>query len=284
MKKILTALITPFDENGNVDDTALICLVKDQIKKGVDGFVICGTTGEAATLSKQERLHVLDTVIECNQGRVELWYGCGTNNTQTTIEALKEVEEKAIQGVLLVVPYYNRPNQTGLCQHFEKAAHSTKHAVMLYNVPKRCGVGLELKSICYLIEHCANIKALKHASCDLTLIKELHAIYPSFQVYSGEDSLVKEGIACGMCGIVSVMSHIILPNMRELLMGKEAAGTICKEFAALCFCDASPAPVKYMLYRKGFCTPKVRLPLVEIDAEKQRFIDQWLQKNDNLLS
>ena len=85
MKKILTALITPFDENGNVDDTALICLVEDQIKKGVDGFVICGTTGEAATLSKQERLHVLDMVIECNQGRVELWYGCGTNNTYSNL-------------------------------------------------------------------------------------------------------------------------------------------------------------------------------------------------------
>ncbi|MGX8834370.1 4-hydroxy-tetrahydrodipicolinate synthase [Amedibacillus sp. YH-ame6] len=286
MQEIMTALITPFKKHDEIDFDALGYLVEEQISQGCDGLIVCGTTAEVPTLTRTEKVQILDFVIERAQHRVPIWYGCGSNCTRLAIENCLEVENRDIAGVLLVTPYYNRPTQQGLYEHFKKISQCIHHSIMLYNIPSRTGCTLECDTLLRLLDECPNIVALKHASKDLDLVKCVMKQYPKFRVYSGEDGYFVESFEAGAMGVVSVMSHMILPQMKSYIEGgcqDEELGNMLYECAEKTFCEASPSPVKYMLCRKGVCKNVLRLPMVPISYGKEFMLDAWMAENDTFL-
>lgn len=283
MNKVMVALITPFTKDNKVDFRALDTLVARLLKEGVDGFIVCGTTAETPTLTKHERFTILRHVIKKNRKRAEIWFGCGSNDTQTTIETCKEAEKEDISGVLLVTPYYNRPSQEGLYQHFHMIASAIHCPIMLYNIPSRTGVAITFDTISRLVREHSNITALKHASHDLEDIRKLKKVYPDFHVYSGEDNYFDEGFDAGMDGIISVMGHVFLPQMKAFIQDGRRSLTLLKELyeaASYTFMEPSPAPVKYMLYERGECENIVRLPMTPLSNEGMIKFHSWVARSD----
>ena len=282
MKQCMVALITPFHEYGGIDYVALGKLVKRLLKEGCDGFVVCGTTAETATLTLAERKQILRFVISLVKGRVPIYYGCGSNDTETTIAACKAVEDQAIDGVLLVTPYYNKPSQEGLYRHFYTIAKAIRQPIMLYQVPSRCGVSMSADTIIRLAKDCKQIVALKYASHDLELIETVLQ-QTDLIVYSGEDGQLLEGLEAGMQGIISVSGHLILPQIKQFMQQYEnnhidvALHRIIKDTAKYLFLECSPAPVKYVLSTRNECENVLRLPLVSISEDNKQYIDSFLQ-------
>lgn len=283
MSSVMVALITPFTKDYKVDYKALDALVSRLLKEDVDGFIVCGTTAETPTLSKHERYTILRHVIKKTKKRAEIWFGCGTNSTQSAIEACKEAEKEDITGVLLVTPYYNRPSQEGMYQHFHAIASSIHCPIMLYNIPSRTGVNLSYETIAALLCEHSNITALKHASHDLDDMCKLKQQYPAFCIYSGEDSFFDEGLDIGMDGLVSVMGHVFLPQMKAYIQDGRRNLILLKqlyEAAKYTFIEPSPAPIKYMLYQRGECENVLRLPLVALSETGMDKFHKWLSKSD----
>lgn len=286
MQELMTALITPFDAYGEIDYKALALLVDEQLEDGCDGFIVCGTTAETPTLNMEERMKILDLVIEKVKGRAQIWYGCGTNYTAGSIRAVQQVENKAITGVLLVTPYYNRPSQSGIYEHFKTIAQHTIADIMLYNIPSRCGSELHEETLDALLCECPNIKALKHAAKNLDLCTHILASHPEFRIYSGEDGFFNEGFDAGMSGLVSVMSHVAMKTLRSYVDGErvdEVLKAKLAECAAMTFIESSPSPVKYMMACAGRCENTLRLPLVPLSQKNREILDAWMAENDNLL-
>jgi len=280
--KIMSALITPFQKDGSIDYDALGALIDRQMGDGVDGFIVCGTTAETATLQEQERFAILRFVIDRCKHEKELWFGCGTNHTKETLRLVKKAAMYDIDGVLLVTPYYNKPSQEGLYQHFRTVADSTQMNIMLYQVPSRCGVAFEEQTLCRLFEDCPNITAFKHASNDYALIASLHERYPAVSLYSGEDATFYEGMDHGLCGLISVMSNAYLKAMKDYVITRDPAlRQYLKQVAALCFLECSPSAVKYILYRQHYCQNVLRLPLVPLSKAASSTIDVFLQQDKN---
>lgn len=286
MKEIMSALITPFTKSAEIDYDALARLIKQQLEDGIDGLIVCGTTAEVATLTKEEKLAILDFVIERNYLDVPIYYGCGSNCTATAISNCHDVEHKHIAGVLLVTPYYNRPSQEGIYQHFMAIAKSTSLPIMLYNIPSRTGVELEACTLLRLLHDCDTIVALKHATKNNDMIQDVLKHHPTFRVYSGEDGYFVEGFQAGMCGMISVMSHIVLKQLKQFIQddyrNQETLHNLY-ECASYVFLDASPSPLKYIMSKQERCVNMLRLPLVPISGELQQHIDQWLTESDILL-
>lgn len=276
--QILTALITPFQANGAIDYKALDRLVQQQIDQGVDGLIVCGTTAESACLSEHERFDLLRWVQYRCKGKVPIWFGCGTNNTQETLRLVNKASYYDIEGVLLVTPYYNKPSQEGLYMHFKSIANQTNAKIMLYQVYSRCGVQFEENTLVRLFEECENIVALKHASDDYALIKRLHLRFPEILLYSGEDKTFYQGIDHGLHGLISVMSNAFLSHIKEALscMDEKVRKDLITR-AELSFLECSPSAIKYILYCQGMCENILRLPLVPISKDAQLTIDRFLQ-------
>ncbi|MEG0290241.1 MAG: 4-hydroxy-tetrahydrodipicolinate synthase [Erysipelotrichaceae bacterium] len=286
MKKIMVALITPFFKKGCIDYKSLETIVLRLLGEGVDGFIVCGTTSEVSTLSHEERFQILNYVIKLCAHRCEIWFGCGSNNTQTTITLMKEAQNHEIDGYLIVTPYYNKPSQRGLFEHFSKIASHTKLPIMLYNVPARCGVTLSYEVIKALKDKHPNIYGLKQASKDYDCVKKMKQAYPDFVIYSGEDAYLKQAFQAGMDGIISVAGHLFLADIKAFIDAYEnhqdtalTEATMVKN-AQLCFCDASPAPIKYMLSLRGECRNVLRLPLTVVSRDKQKLIDEFNRSFD----
>lgn len=281
MNKVMVALITPFDLHNKVDFKALGQIIKRLMDEGVDGFIVCGTTAETPTLTHNEKIAILRYVIEIVQHRVEIWYGCGTNDTNGTLQNCIEAEKEDIDGVLLVTPYYNRPSNEGIFAHYDKIAQNIHTKIMLYNIPQRTGVQLSYDIIRRLIEKHSNIVALKQASLELDTVRLLKQEFPTFQIYSGEDAFFDEGFDAGMDGLISVMGHIGLPEIKAFIVQNRIhhdQWKWLKKLAELTFCDASPAPIKYMLSLRKECRNTVRLPLVSIQTDKQKLIQDFINK------
>ncbi len=287
MFNIMTALVTPFQEDGSIDFLALQGIIQEQLHNGVDGFIVCGTTAEAPTLREEEKFSILAFVLEQTKHEVSIWFGCGSNDTQATVSLCKKAQEYDIDGVLLVTPYYNKPSQEGLYKHYKSIASQIQMNIMLYDVPSRTGVQLEWSTTDRLLQECSNIVALKHASHDLTGIQRLHKKYPHFQIYSGEDNYFMEGKKAGMCGIISVMSHIHLKKMRECIE-KQDQDLLEKlvRSAAYVFIGGSPVTLKYILMKLNRCENIVRLPLVPLTQDLQSIVDEYMASTvfENLLS
>lgn len=278
MAKVMVALITPFTNDDNIDYAALKTIIGRLMGEGVDGFIICGTTAETPTLTEEERFALLAFVVQETRHQVELWFGCGRNCTKDTIALCKKAQEYDIDGVLLAAPYYNRPSQAGIYQHFLTISRAVKINIMLYNIPSRCAVEIQTDTILHLLEDTSNIVALKQASRDTDCVQRIKAQYPDFLIYSGEDGFLDESLDAGMDGLISVMGHYNLVCIKAFLAGNRMDNALRKRLnkeASLMFIEPSPSCIKYMLYRKGECENLLRLPMCPISKETESDLDAY---------
>lgn len=270
-KGLGVALITPFTSDGNVDYKSLTRLVEYQIDNGADFLCILATTSEAPCLLAEEKEKVKQLVIEVNRGRLPLLMGCGGNNTKAIVEELKNSDWRGIDGVLSVCPYYNKPSQEGLYQHFKAIAEASPLPVVLYNVPGRTGVNLKSETTVRLANDCENIIAIKEASGSLEQVDEIIKNKPArFDVISGDDALTFSMVASGAAGSISVIGNALPKEVSRMIRLEfngeyEAARTIHHRFTelySLLFIDGNPAGVKALLHEMGFIENVLRLPLV----------------------
>ncbi len=264
-----TALITPFRE-GEIDYAALGRLIEHQISEGADAIVIGGTTGEAATLSDEERYRLYDFSAERIGGRVKLVFGTGTNDTRAAIRHTKYAERVGCDGVLLVTPYYNKGTEYGIEKHYLNIAESVDLPTILYNVPSRTGVNLGINLLARLAEH-PNIVAIKEASDSADRLVNLAALSDSLDLYAGNDSQIYTTLSLGGKGVISVMSNL-LPRATHEICEKYFSGERGKSlelqlrllpFIKSLFTETNPSPIKYAMSTKGLCNSELRLPLAE---------------------
>lgn len=265
------ALITPFMEDGSVDYKALMRLIEYQLDNGADFFCILATTGETPTLTADEKQKIKDLVVSLVGGRVPILMGCGGYNTAAIVEELQTRDFKGVDGILSVCPYYNKPSQEGLYQHFKTIAANTSLPVVLYNVPGRTGVNMKAETTVRLAHDCQNIVAIKEASGNLEQVDEIIKNKPKdFDVISGDDALTFPMISCGAVGVISVIGNALpreFSKMIRLQMKGEYDGArkIHHRFTdlfSLLFVDGNPAGVKAMLHEMGYIENILRLPLV----------------------
>ncbi|WP_078553374.1 4-hydroxy-tetrahydrodipicolinate synthase [Bacillus alkalicellulosilyticus] len=283
--KVITAMVTPFDHAGNVDFQATEQLVNHLIANGTDAIVVAGTTGESPTLTTEEKIQLFYTVVRVAQGRVPVIAGTGSNNTRASIALTQAAEEAGVDGVMLVVPYYNKPSQEGMYQHFAAIAESTKLPVMLYNIPGRSVVNMNVETTIRLSQ-IENIVSIKEASGDLEAIAQIIAgTDDTFSVYSGDDSLTLPILAIGGTGVVSVASHIIGNEMQNMVTSfmqghVQHAATMHRQLLPTMkalFTSPNPTPVKAALNLKGVTVGSVRLPLVPLTDEEVHQLQTVIQ-------
>ena len=274
---IATAMVTPFDKNENIDFQKLSKLIDYLLKNGTDSLVVAGTTGESPTLSEEEKIALIQYSVKEAAGRVPVIAGTGSNNTKASIKLTKKAEEAGADAVMLVTPYYNKPSQEGMYRHFRAIAEETSLPVMLYNVPGRTAASLAPETAIRLAE-IPNIVAIKEASGDLEAITKIIAETPEdFAVYSGDDSLTLPVLSVGGRGIVSVASHVIGPEMQQMIkhyMNGETqqAALIHQKLLPLMkglFAAPNPSPLKTALQLKGLDVGSVRLPLVPLNEDER---------------
>lgn len=265
------ALVTPFTQSGAVDYDALRGLLRYQLDNGADFLCILATTGETPTLTKEEKSEIKKIAIDMAGGSVPILMGCGGNNTAAIIEELQTEDFYGIDGILSVCPYYNKPSQEGLYQHFKAIANATSLPVVLYNVPGRTGVNMKAETTVRLAEDCPNIVAIKEASGSLEQVDEIIKNKPAhFDVISGDDALTYPMVACGAVGVISVIGNALPKEFSKMLRLEmkgefEAARKIHHKFTdlfSLLFVDGNPAGVKAVLHEMGFIENVLRLPLV----------------------
>ena len=281
------ALITPFQEDGSVDYDALKRLVQYQLDNGADFFCILATTGETPTLTSEEKLTIKNLIVDIVQARVPILMGCGGNNTVAVVNELRTADLKGIDGILSVCPYYNKPSQEGLYQHFKAIAAATELPVVLYNVPGRTGVNLKAETTVRLARDCQNIVAIKEASGNLEQVDEIIKNKPrDFDVISGDDSLTFPMVSCGAVGVISVIGNALpreFSKMIRLQMRGEydPARIIHHRFTdlfSLLFVDGNPAGVKAMLSEMGFIKNVLRLPLVPMRIKNMQRMSEILKE------
>ncbi|MFG3796594.1 4-hydroxy-tetrahydrodipicolinate synthase [Bacillus licheniformis] len=274
---IATAMVTPFDKNENIDFQKLSKLIDYLLNNGTDSLVVAGTTGESPTLSEEEKVALIQYSVKEAAGRAPIIAGTGSNNTKASIKLTKKAEEAGADAVMLVTPYYNKPSQEGMYRHFRAIAEETSLPVMLYNVPGRTAASLAPETTIRLAE-IPNIIAIKEASGDLDAITKIVAETPEdFAVYSGDDSLTLPALSVGARGIVSVASHIIGPEMQEMIKqyteGNTAqAALIHQKLLPLMkglFAAPNPSPLKTALQLKGLDVGSVRLPLIPLNEDER---------------
>jgi 4-hydroxy-tetrahydrodipicolinate synthase len=265
------ALVTPFLSDGSVDYKSLQRLVEYQIQNGADFFCILATTGETPCLTAEEKERIKNLVVELNKGRLPILMGCGGNNTAAVVEELKTADLSGIDGILSVCPYYNKPSQEGLYQHFKAIAKASPLPVVLYNVPGRTGINLKPETTVRLAKDCENIVAIKEASGSLEQVDEIIKNGPlGFDVISGDDALTFSMIASGAAGVISVIGNALPKEFSRMIRYEfrgeyEPARKIHHRFTelySLLFVDGNPAGVKALLHEMGFIENELRLPLV----------------------
>lgn len=283
------ALITPFKSDGSIDFDALARLVEYQIKNGADFFCIMGTTAETPCLTSEEKKTLKQFFVERVAGRVPLLMGCGGNNTAAIVKELKEGDWKGIDGILSVCPYYNKPSQEGLYQHFKAIAEASPVPVVLYNVPGRTGVNMNAETTLRLARDFDNIVAIKEASGNITQMDDIIKNKPNhFDVISGDDGITFPLITLGAVGVISVIGNALPAEfsrmVRMSLHGDyEHARIIHHKFAELfklLFVDGNPAGVKAMLHAMGMIENQLRLPLVPTRLTTMEKISAILKELD----
>lgn len=285
--QVLTAMVTPFDQNGDVDFNVTRTLVNYLIENGTDGLVVAGTTGESPTLSTDEKVELFKFVVDVVGGRIPVIAGTGSNNTRASISLTKQAEAAGVDGIMLVAPYYNKPSQEGMYQHFKAIAESTSLPVMLYNIPGRSVVNMSVETIVRLSQ-LPNIVAIKEANGNLDAMAEVISQTPNdFTLYSGDDGLTLPVLGIGGAGIVSVASHIIGNEMQDMINlfkngNIEAAAAAHRKLLPIMnalFAAPSPSPVKAALNLKGINVGGVRLPMVPLTAEETNTLQSVLQQH-----
>ena len=288
---LYTAIVTPF-KDGKVDYDAFKALIEAQIAGGVDGIVPMGTTGESPTVSTEEHLEVIRVCIETVAGRCQVIAGTGANCTAEAIELTKAAAAMGADGTLQVCPYYNKPNQEGVYQHFKAIAEATDLPIMLYSIPGRSGIEIAVETVARLAADCPTIVAIKEAGGSVERVNQLVQSLPAdFAILSGDDGLTVPFISCGAVGLVSVTSNIAPAEMKELVDtalsgdGKKALELQKKYYPlmkGLMSLDVNPVPAKAALALRGQIGWEIRLPLVPLAEEKHGKLADLL-KSFNLL-
>lgn len=274
-KGSIVAIVTPF-RNGKVDEKKLRDLIEFQIKNGTSGIVPCGTTGESATLSFEEHDRVIEITIEQVKKRVPVIAGTGSNSTEEAIMLTRHAEKCGADASLQVSPYYNRPTQRGLYEHFKAIANSVKIPIMLYNIASRTGVNIEPETIAKLAQDCKNIVGVKEASGSLDQMSRIKQLCPAnFDLLSGDDSLTLPVLGIGGTGIISVVANIAPKDTADLVKEFEK-GNIEKAkqlhykllpLIKAVFLETNPIPIKTAMGLLGMCEPDLRLPMCSMSSE-----------------
>lgn len=278
------ALITPFKTDQSVDFEALTKIVNHVVDNGADFLVVLGTTSEAPTLSAEEKKLVISTILKANNRRLPVMLGIGGNNTQAVIEAIKAQDFTGIQGILSVVPYYNKPNQRGMKAHFEAIADASPVPVVVYNVPGRVGVNLQAATCVELAKH-PNIIAVKEASGNLQQIMEILRDKPAdFDVISGDDGITQPLMTLGAMGVISVAANAYTKPFSRMMNAMKAGRTeealqlhyAMLRMNQLIFADGNPAGIKCLMNHMGLCQNVLRLPLVSVNEKVEvDIIKEW---------
>ncbi len=282
-----TAIVTPFAADGSVDTAALLRLIDMQVEGGVEAIIPCGSTGEGATLSTEEKCEVIRLTVERVAGRVPVIAGTGSNSTHATIQLTKRAKELGADGVLLVCPYYNKPTQQGLFEHHRAIAEAVDIPQILYNVPGRTATNMLPETQLRIAEQCGNVVATKEASANLEQISEIINSAPEgFAVLSGDDSLALPVIACGGQGTIAVISNYMPREFGDLVRAALAGDfATARSLQArllplmqLNFIESNPGPVKAVLAMKGLIEETYRLPLVPLQSAHRAKVEQGLRE------
>lgn len=284
---VLTAMITPFKDDLSIDYEAVEKLVEHLIKTGSDSIVVAGTTGESPTLTHSEERDLCKFVQKKANGKAKIILGCGSNSTQTAIEASKEAEKLSVDGILSVVPYYNKPSQEGLLEHFGQIAKSTNLPIILYNIPGRTGITMNPETIAELAVKYKNIIANKDATGNLEITSQTIQLVPKeFIIYSGDDSLTLPMLSIGAKGVVSVASHIIGNEIKSMINSffegnieeaKKIHHNLYPLFKGL-FKEPNPTCVKAALEILGLCKSNLRSPLVKLNQNQLNELKNIINK------
>ena len=284
-KGVGTAIVTPFtDDDVNYDEFGR--LLENQINAGVSAVIVCGTTGESATMSEEEKKKLIKYAIDKTANRIKVIIGTGSNNTISAIKMSQYAEKMGADGLLLVTPYYNKTTQEGLIAHYKAIADSVSLPIILYNVPSRTGVNI-LPETCQKLAKIDNITGIKEASGDISQVAKIASLCgDDFAIYSGNDDQVIPILSLGGKGVISVLSNVMPEYTVEMLDSfwkgdYEKAGKMQVEAIEMIdalFCEVNPIPVKYVLNQMGYDFGKPRLPLVELSSKGKEKVDKAIKK------
>ena len=285
-----TAIVTPF-RGGQLDEAALERLIKLQIKGGVDGIVPVGTTGESPTVNYEEHIRIIALAVKFAAGKIKVLAGTGGNATSEAIYLTQEAEKAGADGSLQVAPYYNKPTQEGLYQHFKAIAKATKLPIMLYSIPGRCGIEIAVETTKRLAADCKNIVGIKEAGGSCDRVSQLRvALGPNFKILSGDDSLTLPFMAVGANGVISVASNIIPKEVSQMVNAfargeaKKAMALHARYYALFkdLFIESNPTPVKAALAMMKIIEEEYRLPLVPMNPKNWDILRTTLKRCDVL--
>lgn len=286
--RLLTAMVTPFNEDGSVNYEAGCQLADWLLANGTDGLVIEGSTGESATMTMEEKIKFMQTIVKHIGGRAPIVAGAGTNCTASTIELAQAMEQCGVDGLLVVGPYYNKPTQEGYYQHFAAVAKAVKLPIIVYNVPGRTGSNIAPATIARLAADFANIVAVKEAAGNVAQTAELYRVLPErISIYSGDDGLILPFMAVGACGLISVLANcngrILQDVMQAYSEGRvQDAAELNKKMVPLAkamFMESNPIPIKAAVTKvTGIPAGAPRLPLTPISAEAEAKLDEVLRE------
>ena len=284
---ILTAMITPFTDDGHVNFQEALRLAGHLLDNGSDGLIVCGTTGEGPNIDDRDKLELFTLIAKEYGHRATIIANTGSNSTKKSIALTKAASHTGVHAVMAVVPYYNKPNQEGCYLHFKAIADSTDLPVMLYNVPGRTGGRIEPQTVARLAKECPNITSIKEATGDIKITQQIRELLPNndFMIYSGDDALTLDVIQNGGVGVISVSSHIVGKEMQKMIAlfkegkVKEARAielSIVPILKAM-FITTNPIPVKYAMKQLGFITGPLLLPLCDPSVEEAQIIDAAIE-------
>jgi len=284
---VLTAMITPFTDDGHVNFQEALRIAGYLLDNGSDGLIVCGTTGESPNIDDRDKLELFTLIAKEYGHRGTIIANTGSNSTKKSVALTKAASHTGVHGVMTVVPYYNKPNQEGCYLHFKAIAESTDLPVMLYNVPGRTGGRIEPQTVARLAKDCPNITSIKEATGDISITQQIRALLPNedFMIYSGDDALTLDVIQNGGAGVISVAAHIVGNEMQEMI-GLFKQGKV-KEARAIelslvpilkaMFITTNPIPVKYAMKQLGFSTGPLLLPLCNPSVEEAQIIDAAIE-------
>lgn len=291
--EVITAMVTPMNSFGSIDYDKVESLTKHLIENGSDAILVAATTGECPTLTNEEERELVSIVKRAAANKAKIILSAGSNSTETAIEFSKNAQKEEADAILSVVPYYNKPNQRGLIEHFTEVAKSTVLPVILYNIPSRTGVVLEPSTVAYLASTCENIVGIKQSYGDMDKVTEMKMLCPEdFAIYSGDDSLTLPMLSLGAHGVVSVASHMfgseiksMIRNFKtgDVLAARNMHKTLYPVFKAL-FMAPNPVPIKAALAYKGLIEQHVRKPLVTLTDDEKIQLFKAIDQVKNELS
>lgn len=276
--EVVTAMVTPMEKSGAIDYDAVESLAKHLITSGSDALLVAGTTGESPCLTNEEEIELVNSVKRAVENKAKIILGAGSNSTQSAIEYSKFAEKEGVDAILSVVPYYNKPNQRGMVEHFSAVAEATSLPIILYNIPGRTGVNMQPETVAYLANTYKNIVAVKQSFADMDKITELKMLCPEdFIVYSGDDSLTLPMMSIGAHGVISVASHLFGAEIKSMIRNFKSGEIIASQnmhkklypiFKEL-FSAPNPIPVKALLAYKNIINEYVRRPLITLSDDEK---------------